>query len=198
MEELLPVGAYLLGSIPFAVPVSKLLGLPSPYSYGSGNPGATNVLRTGGRRGKIASVITLVLDAAKGAAAVAIALNVSTSPLTIALTMVAVFLGHLYPVFYGFKGGKGVATSAGVLWAVDWRLGAAVTGVWLAMAVVVRISSLSALSAALIAPCIAGWIWMKDFRTVAVMVICLLLLWRHRDNIRRLLHGEESAFKKQQ
>lgn len=195
---LLPFAAYLLGSIPFAVPVSHVFGLPSPYSYGSGNPGATNVLRTGGKRGKLASAVTLLLDGVKGAAAVALAQTLHSSPQLIALTMLGVFLGHLYPVFYRFRGGKGVATSAGILWALDWRLGATVTLVWIAVAKLLRISSLAALSAALIAPCIAGWIWAKDFRTAAVMVLCLLLLWRHRGNILRLLRGQENAFKQQQ
>lgn len=197
MTEFLPILAYLLGSIPFAVPVSKLFGLPSPYSYGSGNPGATNVLRTGGRSGKIASALTLVLDALKGALAVSVANTMHATPKIIAFTMLGVFLGHLFPLFYRFKGGKGVATSAGILWALDWRLGAAVTGVWLCIACLLRVSSLAALCASLLAPCIAGWIWAKDSRTAAVMVISLLLLWRHRSNIRRILNGEENAFKRQ-
>ncbi|MES2208346.1 MAG: glycerol-3-phosphate 1-O-acyltransferase PlsY [Pseudomonadota bacterium] len=196
MSYYLPVFAYFLGSIPFAVPVSKAFGLPSPYSYGSGNPGATNVLRSGGQRGKTASAITLLLDALKGALPVAVAQLTNSSPFILFLTVLAVFIGHLYPIFYRFKGGKGVATAAGILWALDWRLGAAVTLVWVAIAKLLRISSLAAISAALLAPCISGWLWTQDFRTAAVMVMCLLLLWRHRTNIQRLLKGEESVFKR--
>jgi glycerol-3-phosphate acyltransferase PlsY len=190
-----PILAYLLGSIPFAVPVSKVFGLPSPYSYGSGNPGATNVLRTGGRKGKIASAITLLCDATKGTLAVTLASSLQPSLAILASVVLAVFLGHLYPIFYRFKGGKGVATAAGILWALDWRMGAAVTLIWVGIAKFLRISSLAALCAALLAPCIAFYIWAKDFRTAAVIVMCVFLLWRHRSNIQRLLNGEESAFK---
>lgn len=188
--------AYLLGSIPFAVPISALFGLPSPYSYGSGNPGATNVLRSGGKKGKIASAVTLLLDSIKGAAVILLAIHYRSPSLLLGCLSLAVFLGHLYPIFYRFKGGKGVATAAGVLWALDWRLGGAVTLVWLFVAKLLRISSLAALCAAILAPCITFYLWgAKDFRSTAVIVMCVFLLWRHRSNIQRLLHGEESAFK---
>src|SRR5262245_37157969 len=134
------VGAYLLGSVSFAVLVSKLMGLPDPHTYGSKNPGATNVLRTGS---KVAALLTLVGDSTKGAVAVLVAALFIAAPAELALVGLAAFLGHLYPVFHGFAGGKGVATAAGVLLALDWRLGAGTLITWAVIAVFLRYSSLA-------------------------------------------------------
>jgi glycerol-3-phosphate acyltransferase PlsY len=192
------LAAYLLGSIAFAVVVSRLLGLPDPRSFGSGNPGATNVLRSGS---KLAALLTLLLDACKGwlpvwlayAGAQAGWLDAAAVP----LVAVAVFLGHLYPVFFQFKGGKGVATAAGILLAISPWLGLATIATWLIVAIFTRYSSLAALAAAVFAPFYdwlgSGLAWRGDMAMlVAVVVISALVVWRHRQNIRQLLDGKES------
>jgi glycerol-3-phosphate acyltransferase PlsY len=182
-------GAYLIGSIPFAVVVSRLMGLPDPRTYGSGNPGTTNVLRSGS---KIAAVLTLAGDGAKGWFAVWLAREMGATTEQIALVALVVFLGHLFPVWLGFKGGKGVATAAGVLFALDWRVGLAVVLVWLTIVVVSRYSSLGALVAALFAP-LATWHLMGGGPVLyAVAAMSAMLIWRHDANIRKLLRGEES------
>ncbi|VFR23044.1 Acyl-phosphate:glycerol-3-phosphate O-acyltransferase PlsY [plant metagenome] len=189
--------AYLVGSVPFAVVVSRLMGLQDPRSYGSGNPGATNVLRTGN---KLAAALTLVGDAAKGWLAV---WAVETwgpahglGSVALALTALAVFLGHLYPVFLRFKGGKGVATALGVLLAIQPWLALATALTWLVVAVCFRYSSLAALVAALFAPVYylfgSGIVWYAARPVAAaIAVIGLLLIWRHRGNISRLMDGTE-------
>jgi len=182
------IGAYLLGSIPFAVVVSRLYGLADPRSYGSGNPGATNVLRSGNRQ---AAILTLLGDAAKGALAVLLARHFGLSGAGVAIVALAVFFGHLFPVFLKFKGGKGVATAAGVLIALDWRLGLAVLGVWLLTAFVSRYSSLAALVAAASAPMLAGMMWGAIGSTLAVGAMSLALIARHWPNLQRLLTGGE-------
>lgn len=188
--------AYLIGSLSFAVIVSRAMGLADPTSYGSGNPGATNVLRTGNKR---AALLTLLGDVGKGLLAVALARAASpewgVTGIGVAAVAVAVFLGHLYPVFFGFRGGKGVATAAGVLWVFDWRVGLALTLVWLGVFAITRVSSLSALIAAALAPGVALWLWGAAPAFWAVLAIAVLLIWRHRSNVARLLSGEESAFK---
>lgn len=188
--------AYLIGSVPFAVVVSKLMGLQDPRSYGSGNPGATNVLRTGN---KTAAALTLLGDAAKGWFAVWLAeqLAPGITPVALACVVVAAFLGHLYPIFLGFKGGKGVATALGVLVAIQPWLAVATAATWLIIAVFFRYSSLSSLVAAFFAPAyylIGGGIaWpLSRMALVAIIVMSLLLIWRHRENIRRLAAGTES------
>lgn len=185
--------AYLIGSISFAVLVSRAFGLPDPYTYGSGNPGATNVLRTGR---KAAAALTLLGDAFKGWFAVAlIQQHVVAEPLAVGAAAVAVTLGHLYPVFHRFRGGKGVATSLGVLLALDPWLAAGATATWLIIAFFFRISSLAALVAAAFAPFFSFFLLgMGRFTTepaIGVTVISLLLIWRHRANIRNLLAGTE-------
>lgn len=194
IDALAIVVAYLLGSLSFAVIVSRAMGLPDPHSYGSGNPGATNVLRSGR---KTAALLTLLGDAAKGWLAVWLARRFGT-PLGlgetgVALVAFAVFLGHLFPVFFGFRGGKGVATAAGVLLALDWRLGALVMAVWLLAALGSRYSSLGALSAAFAAPFVAAWLqgWRFTPTVAAVTAMALLLVWRHRSNIVKLASGRE-------
>jgi len=186
------LAAYLIGSISFAVVVSKLFGLPDPHSYGSGNPGATNVLRTGNRA---AAALTLVGDGVKGLIAVWLAnrlgANWGDASLATAGAAVAVFVGHLYPVFHGFAGGKGVATAGGVVFALSWQLGLAVFALWLAVAVVFRISSLAALVAAVATPALGLYFLGNWPEAWALFPIAALLVWRHRENIRKLLAGEE-------
>lgn len=180
---------YLAGSIPFAILVSRLLGLPDPRSYGSGNIGATNVLRSGSRA---AALLTLLGDVGKGWAAVLVARALGLAEEMVALVGLAAFLGHLFPVWLRFRGGKGVATAAGVLIAFDWKLGLAVIVVWLTMAVVSRYSSLAALTAALFAPAAAWHLHGAGPILAAVAGMSVLLVARHRENIRKLLRGEES------
>ena len=188
-------GAYLVGSVSFAVVVSRLFKLPDPHSYGSGNPGATNVLRTGN---KAAAALTLAGDAAKGALAVWVAGSLGASwgeaALAAAGAAIAVFLGHLYPVFHGFSGGKGVATAAGVACALAWQLGAAVLAVWFAFAALFRMASLASLAAALAAPPLAFYLLGNVPQAWALVPIALLMFWRHRANIRRLAAGKEPKF----
>ena len=191
--------AYALGSISFAVVVSKAMGLPDPYTHGSKNPGATNVLRTGN---KLAAVLTLLGDAAKGWVAVTIARAVLGDPasesnnLLLGLVTIAVFLGHLYPIFHGFKGGKGVATAAGILFAISWVLGLATLGTWLIVAFFMRYSSLAALSAATFAPLYFTFLFGLQPMGLAILVMSLFLIYRHRSNIRNLMNGTETRLAK--
>jgi glycerol-3-phosphate acyltransferase PlsY len=182
------VAAYLLGSISFAVLVSKAMGLPDPHTYGSKNPGATNVLRTGS---KVAALLTLIGDSCKGAVAVLLAaFFVTAVPLELALVGLAAFLGHLYPVFHRFQGGKGVATAAGVLLALDWRVGVGTLLTWGIIALFLRYSSLAALVAALFAP--LGTTYLLGWQAgVVVAVMSAFMIWRHKANIERLLAGTE-------
>jgi glycerol-3-phosphate acyltransferase PlsY len=191
------VVSYLIGSISFAVVVSHAMGLADPRSYGSGNPGATNVLRTGNKK---AAILTLIGDAFKGWLPVWIvahfgasfgwdsaAINTAT-----ALAAIAVFLGHLYPVFFRFQGGKGVATAAGVLLAIHPALGIATLLTWLIIAFFFRYSSLAALVAAVFAPFFQVFLFGPSRISLAVLAMSLLLIWRHRANISKLLAGKES------
>ncbi|WP_139557401.1 glycerol-3-phosphate 1-O-acyltransferase PlsY [Methylotetracoccus oryzae] len=180
--------AYLLGSVSTAVIVSRIAGLPDPREQGSKNPGATNVLRLGGKK---AAVITLLGDAAKGLMPVLIAKGVGAEPIVIAATGLAAFLGHLFPVFFGFKGGKGVATALGVLLGYSSWVGLAAAVTWLGMAAAFRISSLSALVASLLAPTYSWFLVRSPELTVATATMSALLIVRHRANIQRLLRGEE-------
>ncbi len=186
--------AYLFGSISSAILVCRLMGLPDPRTEGSGNPGATNVLRVGGKK---PAAITLLGDMLKGLLPVLAGHWLGVSPLVLGLTGAAAFLGHLYPVFFGFRGGKGVATMLGVLFGLHWAVGAATAGTWLLVAKVMRISSLAALVATALAPLyvwlILGPVWPLVWITAAMTV---LLFWRHRSNIQRLLSGEESLIGK--
>jgi glycerol-3-phosphate acyltransferase PlsY len=187
------VAAYLIGSISFAVLMSKAFGLADPRTYGSGNPGATNVLRSGK---KAAAVLTLLGDAAKGWVAVFAAIKLAPHDgqglLMVALVSLAVFLGHVFPVFLKFKGGKGVATALGVLLALSGWLGLAVLATWLLVAVVFRYSSLAALVAAISAPIYAMVLILRPELVFAVAIMSMLLIWRHKSNIQNLLSGKES------
>lgn len=194
METLLfGVIAYLIGSVSFAVVVSKAYGLADPRTYGSKNPGATNVLRSGR---KSAAVLTLLGDAAKGWLAVYLAQKYgpqyNVGEAGIALVAVTVFLGHLYPVFFRFQGGKGVATALGILLALDLWLGLGVLLTWVIVAAVFRYSSLAALVAAGLAPIYHAFSGEMSITTLAIAVMSLLLIWRHRANIEKLMAGKES------
>jgi glycerol-3-phosphate acyltransferase PlsY len=184
--------AYLLGSISFAVIVSRAMRLPDPREYGSGNPGATNMLRSGR---KAAAVLTLLGDTSKGWVAVvvarALAPQFGLDDSVVLLCALAVFIGHLFPVFFGFKGGKGVATALGVLVGLNPWLGLACLLTWLLMAGVFRISSLAALTTAALAPVYAGLLMGWGRTAIAVLVIALLLVYRHKRNLIKLVNGEE-------
>ena len=186
------VAAYLIGSVSFAVVMSRMFGLPDPHSYGSGNPGATNVLRTGN---KVAAALTLVGDGAKGWLAVFLAqtfgLSFGVVDWTVPAVALAVFVGHLFPVFHGFAGGKGVATAAGIVFALHWPLGAALAALWMIMALGFKISSLAALTTAALVPVGAFFAFGNVPTAWAMVAISLLLFWRHRANIRQLLEGKE-------
>lgn len=185
--------AYLIGSLSFAVIVSKLMGLPDPHSYGSGNPGATNVLRTGK---KLAALLTLMGDAGKGWFAVWLAQRVAVdfvlTDAAIAGVALAVFIGHLFPVFFRFQGGKGVATAAGILLAISLWLGLATLATWLVIAVFFRYSSLAALVASIFAPFYTAYLYGFSAYLPAVFIMCIFLIWRHRENITKLINGTES------
>jgi acyl phosphate:glycerol-3-phosphate acyltransferase len=191
--------AYLIGSLSFAVIVSLAMGLPDPHSYGSGSPGATNVLRTGN---KLAAVLTLIGDAGKGWFAVWLAQHFAAdfglTPLAIAGVAMAVFLGHLLPVFFKFQGGKGVATAAGILFAINFWLGAATLSTWLIMAVFFRYSSLAAIVASVFAPLYCFFLFGVSAALPAVILMCALLVWRHRENIKRLRSGIEPRIGKKE
>ena len=183
------IAAYLLGSVPFAMISSKLFGLADPRTYGSGNPGATNVLRSGNKK---AALVTLLGDALKGWLAVFVAQRLGFSDTVIGLVALAVFLGHLSPIFLKFKGGKGVATAAGVLLALDPLLGLLVAGTWLFMAFAFRYSSLAAVTAAFMAPVISVLMHGGNGQTLVVGILGMALIGTHWPNIQRLLAGQES------
>jgi glycerol-3-phosphate acyltransferase PlsY len=191
------IGAYLLGSVSFAVLVSKLMGLPNPHSYGSKNPGATNVLRTGNKK---AAILTLLGDSLKGFVAVMLAkwiLQEQAEPAWfIGGVALAVFLGHVLPIWHGFEGGKGVATAAGVLFGIHWALGLAALSTWLIMAFFFRYSSLAALTTAIFAPLFAYLMFflqqtISQISCIAVLMIGIILIWRHQSNIQKLMNGSE-------
>jgi glycerol-3-phosphate acyltransferase PlsY len=193
---LIPI-AYLIGSISFAVVVSKCMRLPDPHTYGSGNPGATNVLRTGN---KLAAVLTLIGDALKGYIAVMLArvllgdesLTSTMGSWVLSGVVIAVFLGHLFPIFHGFKGGKGVATACGILFGINWILGVATLSTWIIVAMFMRYSSLAALAAAVFGPIYFVFLFGFQPMGLALLVVCSLLIWRHRSNIQNLMNGTES------
>ena len=197
MDILLIPLTYLIGSVSFAVVVSKCMRLPDPHSYGSGNPGATNVLRTGNKR---AAVLTLLGDALKGFVAVVLArmilgeesLSSSLNSWILCGVVVAVFLGHLFPIFHGFKGGKGVATACGILFGINWILGLATLATWIIVAKFMRYSSLAALAAAVFGPIYFVFLFGFHPMGIALLIVCALLIWRHRSNIHNLMNGKES------
>src|SRR3972149_1365032 len=187
-DILLIITAYLLGSLSTAIIVCKLSGLPDPRTQGSGNPGATNVLRLGGK--KLAGIV-LLGDMLKGLLPVLLAKSLGVSDLILACTGFAAFLGHCYPLFFSFKGGKGVATALGIMLGISWLVGLLLLSVWLLMAMVFRISSLAAISAAFMAPLISGILTSAPEIIIMEIAMSAILLWRHRINIHNLYKGIE-------
>ncbi len=185
---LLILAAYLLGSLSTAIITSRIMNLPDPRSQGSGNPGATNVLRIGGRK---AAAITLLGDMLKGLTAVLGGWLLGAGETVVAAMGLAAFLGHLYPIFFGFKGGKGVATGLGVLLGISWQVGVAALATWLLVAALTRYSSLSALCAALLAPFYTAWFTNSSAFLIMTVILSLLLIWRHHRNIHNLINGTE-------
>jgi len=180
--------AYLLGSISSAVVVSRIMGLPDPRTMGSGNPGATNVLRTGSKK---AAAITLLGDALKGLIPVLLAKFLGADQNVIALVAIAAFLGHLFPIFFGFKGGKGVATALGVFLAVSYPVGLMLAGSWLVIAYVTKISSISALIAACLSPFYISYVTDEPVYIAMAVFMSVFLVYRHKSNIRDLISGKE-------
>lgn len=180
---------YLLGSVSTAIITCKLMGLPDPRTIGSKNPGATNVLRSGGKK---AAAITLIGDMLKGLIPTLLAVLISAPNEAVAAAGLSAFLGHLYPIYYGFKGGKGVATLLGVLIGSQWLVGLGTIAIWLLMAFTFKYSSLSALVAALCSPVLMWFTTESTIMSLATVIMTLLLFWRHRSNIANLLAGNES------
>lgn len=193
MNIVLIIAAYLLGSVSSAIIVCRMMGLPDPRTQGSNNPGATNVLRIGGKK---AAAITLLGDFLKGLIPMVAGHALGASPTTLALVAMAAFLGHLYPLFFGFKGGKGVATALGTQVGLYWPIGLTVALIWLFMAKGLKISSLAALVSMALAPVIVWVFWPEPELIVMQVVMSVMLFWRHRSNIRNLLSGAESKIGK--
>ncbi len=189
---ILTIAAYLLGSLSAAIIVCRILGLPDPRTQGSRNPGATNVLRYGGKQ---AAAVVLAGDALKGLLPVLVARLLGAEDHVVAAVGLAAFLGHLYPIFFAFQGGKGVATAFGVLWGLAWPVALAAAATWLVVAKVFKISSLAALIAALLTPVYMWWLVPAPSHVVMTGAMSLLLLWRHRSNVQRLIMGEEDKIK---
>jgi glycerol-3-phosphate acyltransferase PlsY len=186
--SLLIVAAYLLGSVSSAIIVCRLMGLPDPRTQGSNNPGATNVLRIGGKK---AAGITLLGDSLKGLIPMVAGHLLGVGPAVLAGIGLAAFIGHLYPVFFGFRGGKGVATALGVQIGLYWPIGLSVAAIWLFVAKVLKISSLSALVSMALAPLIVWLFWPEKSLIGMQLIITGLLFWRHRSNMRNLISGTE-------
>ena len=195
IESLLIVGAYLLGSISSAILVCRVMRLPDPRTQGSNNPGATNVLRIGGKK---AAAITLLGDSLKGLIPMLVAHALTDQSWVLAATGLAAFLGHLYPVFFGFRGGKGVATALGVQIGLYWPFGLSVAAIWLFVAKGLKISSLSALISMGIAPLLVWWFTRELNYLLLQTLITVLLFWRHRSNIRNLISGREGKISEEQ
>lgn len=194
-DVLLIIAAYLLGSLSSAIIVCRLMGLPDPRSQGSNNPGATNVLRIGGKK---AAAITLAGDSLKGFIPVLAANLMGVEPLILAAVALAAFLGHLYPLFFGFKGGKGVATALGTQFGLGWEIGGSIALIWLIIAKGLNISSLAALIAMALAPLIVWYFSQSSDLLVMQVIMSLLLFWRHRSNIRNLVSGAEGKISNEQ
>lgn len=186
---LLPVFAYLLGSVSSAIVIARVFGLKDPREVGSGNPGATNILRYGGKK---AAVLTLLGDVLKGAVPVLVAHALDVEATVLALVMLSAFVGHIFPVFHGFKGGKGVATAFGALIAMNMWVGLLLIASWIVVAFVTRYSSLSAITVAILAPFYVWWLTQSVVLIAATVVMTMLLLWRHRGNIQKLIAGTET------
>ncbi|UNM96456.1 glycerol-3-phosphate 1-O-acyltransferase PlsY [Ignatzschineria rhizosphaerae] len=185
-------GSYLIGSLSSAIILCKLAGLPDPRTEGSGNPGATNVMRIGGKK---LAALTLLGDLLKGLIPVILAWLLNQSPLTVSLVAIAAFIGHLFPIFFGFKGGKGVATALGAILGLNYLVALCALGVWIIIFAITKISSLSALIAAVSAPIFLYLFNASSEIVWAVIFMDLLLIYRHKSNIQRLLKGEEGKLK---
>jgi glycerol-3-phosphate acyltransferase PlsY len=183
------LAGYLLGSVSTAIITCKLMGLPDPRSVGSHNPGATNVLRHGGKK---AAIITLFGDMLKGLIPVVVVSTLETNPVAIALSGAGALLGHIYPVYYGFRGGKGVATFYGALLGFNWLVGLIALAIWGLAAKATKISSLSALTSILASPFLIGYFSGSKEFTVTVALMAVLIYWRHRSNIRNIIQGKEN------
>jgi len=184
--------SYLIGAISFGILMSHLFSLPDPRTIGSKNPGATNVLRTGK---KLAALLTLLGDAFKGTLTVGLAQYFELSPMMVALIAIATLIGHIFPIYYGFKGGKGVATAAGILFMFSWVLGLTVLAIWIAMFKIWRYSSLAAIIAGSLSPVLGFFYGIDFYELIASSIIALILILRHIENIKRLINGTESGFK---
>ena len=184
--------SYLIGAISFGIVISHIFSLPDPRTIGSKNPGATNVLRTGK---KLAALLTLLGDASKGALTVGLAQYFELPPLIVGLIAIATLIGHVFPIYYGFKGGRGVATAAGILFMFSWIMGLIVLAIWLGVFFIWRYSSLAAIIAASLSPVIGFFYKIDFYELIATSIIALILILRHVENIKRLIDGTESGFK---
>lgn len=184
--------SYLTGAISFGIVISHIFSLPDPRTIGSKNPGATNVLRTGK---KLAALLTLLGDALKGSLTVGLAQYFELSPLMVGLIAIATLIGHVFPIYYGFKGGRGVATAAGILFMFSWIMGLIVLAIWLGVFFIWRYSSLAAIIAASLSPVIGFFYKIDFYELIATSIIALILILRHVENIKRLIDGTESGFK---
>lgn len=184
--------SYLIGAISFGIVISHIFSLPDPRTIGSKNPGATNVLRTGK---KLAALLTLLGDASKGALTVGLAQYFELPPLIVGLIAIATLIGHIFPIYYGFKGGRGVATAAGILFIFSWVMGLIVLAIWLGVFFIWRYSSLAAILAASLSPVIGFFYKIDFYELIATSIIALILILRHIENIKRLIDGTESSFK---
>ena len=184
--------SYLTGAISFGIVISHIFSLPDPRTIGSKNPGATNVLRTGK---KLAALLTLLGDALKGSLTVGLAQYFELSPLMMGLIAIATLVGHVFPIYYGFKGGRGVATAAGILFMFSWIMGLIVLAIWLGVFFIWRYSSLAAIIAASLSPVIGFFYKIDFYELIATSIIALILILRHVENIKRLIDGTESGFK---
>lgn len=190
LDYSLILAGYLFGSISSAIIICKLMRLPDPRTQGSNNPGATNVLRFGGKK---AAAIVLLGDMVKGVIPILVARLAGADALVLAAVGFAAFIGHLYPVFFGFRGGKGVATAFGVFATLNWQVGLALIGTWLLMAKVFKISSLAALTAAVLTPLYLWWLSGEQYWVSMSIIMSAILIWRHRSNIQKLLSGKEDS-----
>jgi glycerol-3-phosphate acyltransferase PlsY len=184
--------SYLIGAISFGIVISHIFSLPDPRTIGSKNPGATNVLRTGK---KLAALLTLLGDALKGSLTVGLAQYFELSPLMVGLIAIATLIGHVFPIYYGFKGGRGVATAAGILFMFSWTMGLIVLAIWLGIFFIWRYSSLAAIIAASLSPVIGFFYKIDFYELIATSIIALILILRHVENIKRLIDGTETGFK---
>lgn len=184
--------SYLIGAISFGIVISHIFSLPDPRTIGSKNPGATNVLRTGK---KLAALLTLLGDALKGSLTVGLAQYFELSPLMVGLIAIATLIGHVFPIYYGFKGGRGVATAAGILFMFSWTMGLIVLAIWLGVFFIWRYSSLAAIIAASLSPVIGFFYKIDFYELIATSIIALILILRHVENIKRLIDGTETGFK---